>query len=132
MSNAEAMALAMYCWYLSIVMQLAMARNGRAREAGKHGHPQDKRKVTNWLNAYMSQRWLSSHLERLSAQIGVMGILIKKNHFTILSKTLCPAVLTENFFQDNKEDVAYMLSAEGKKAIIKCHVDGIINYINGR
>lgn len=60
------------------------------------------------------------------------GDFDKENHFTILSKTLCPAVLTENFFQDNKEDVAYMLSAEGKKAIIKCHVDGIINYINGR
>ena len=60
------------------------------------------------------------------------GDFDKENHFTILSKTLCPAVLTENFFQDNKEDVAYMLSAEGKKAIIKCHVGGIINYINGR
>lgn len=56
----------------------------------------------------------------------------KENHFTILSKTLCPAVLTENFFQDNKEDVEFMLSEAGKKAIIKCHVDGIIKYINGR
>lgn len=60
------------------------------------------------------------------------GDFDKENHFTILSKTLCPAVLTENFFQDNKEDVAYMLSAEGKKAIVKCHVNGIINYINSR
>lgn len=56
----------------------------------------------------------------------------KENQFTILAKTLCPAVLTENFFMDNKEDVDYLLSEEGKEAIIKCHVDGIKKYINGR
>lgn len=60
------------------------------------------------------------------------GDFDKENHFTILSKTLCPAVLTENFFQDNKEDVEFMQSESGKKAIVKCHVNGIINYINGR
>ena len=48
----------------------------------------------------------------------------------VLTKTKCPAVLTENFFQDNKEDVAYLLSEEGKAAIVKVHVDGIVNYIN--
>ena len=60
------------------------------------------------------------------------GDFDKENHFTILSKTLCPAVLTENVFQDNKEDVEFMQSESGKKAIVKCHVNGIINYINGR
>lgn len=60
------------------------------------------------------------------------GDFDKENHFTILSKTLCPAVLTENFFQDNKEDVEFMQSELGKKAIVRCHVNGIINYINGR
>lgn len=60
------------------------------------------------------------------------GDFDKENHFTILSKTLCPAVLTENFFQDNKEDVEFMQIESGKKAIVKCHVNGIINYINGR
>ena len=60
------------------------------------------------------------------------GDFDKENHFTILSKTLCPAVLTENFFQDNKEDVEFMQSESGKKAIVKCHVNGIINYVNSR
>lgn len=60
------------------------------------------------------------------------GDFDKENHFTILSKTLCPAVLTENFFQDNKDDVDYMLSQEGKDAIVNCHVKGIINYIESR
>lgn len=53
----------------------------------------------------------------------------KEKNFTILKGTLCPAVLTENFFMDNKKDVAYLLSEEGREAIIKCHVNGIINYI---
>lgn len=49
--------------------------------------------------------------------------------FYILRKTKCPAVLTENFFMDNKQDVSYMLSLEGRTQIVKTHVDGIINYI---
>lgn len=49
--------------------------------------------------------------------------------FYVLRKTKCPAVLTENFFQDNKEDVAFLLSDVGKQAIVSVHVDGIINYI---
>lgn len=44
--------------------------------------------------------------------------------------TKCPAVLTENLFQDNKEDVAFLLSEEGKRAVVKLHVDSIIQYIN--
>ncbi len=44
--------------------------------------------------------------------------------------TICPAVLTENLFQDNKEDVDFLLSEEGKKAIVDLHVNSIIQYIN--
>jgi N-acetylmuramoyl-L-alanine amidase len=50
-------------------------------------------------------------------------------NFYILRKTNCAAVLTENLFQDNKEDVQFLLSDEGKKAIIDLHVEGIMNYI---
>lgn len=45
--------------------------------------------------------------------------------------TNCPTVLTENMFQDNKEDVALLLSEEGKKKIIETHVQGVLNYLNG-
>lgn len=51
-----------------------------------------------------------------------------EENFYILQKTRCPAVLTENFFQDNKRDVAYLSSDEGKTAIIRTHVDAIIRY----
>ena len=49
--------------------------------------------------------------------------------FYILKKTYCTAVLTENFFYDNVDDVQYILSDKGRKAVIKTHVDGIINYV---
>lgn len=49
--------------------------------------------------------------------------------FYILRKTKCVAVLTENFFMDNKYDVAYLTSPTGKVAIVKTHVDGIIQYV---
>lgn len=52
-----------------------------------------------------------------------------EENFYILSKTKCPAVLTENFFQDNKDDVLYLCSEEGKQAIVKTHVDAIVRYI---
>ena len=45
--------------------------------------------------------------------------------------TNCPAVLTENMFQDNKEDGALLLSEEGKKKILDAHVHGVLNYLNG-
>lgn len=55
-----------------------------------------------------------------------------EEEFYILRKTKCPAVLTENFFHDNREDLAYITSAEGKRAIVRTHVDGIINYIKAQ
>lgn len=50
--------------------------------------------------------------------------------FYILKNTRCPAVLTENFFMDNREDVKYMLSREGRKDIVKVHIDGIELYFD--
>lgn len=49
--------------------------------------------------------------------------------FYVLKKTKCPAVLTENFFMDNKQDVSYLLSLEGITQIVKTHVDAIIKYV---
>lgn len=49
--------------------------------------------------------------------------------FTITTKTSCPAVLTENLFQDNKDDVDYLASDAGKRAIADLHVAAIETYI---
>lgn len=53
-----------------------------------------------------------------------------EENFYILRKTKCAAVLTENLFQDNEDDVDYLLSAEGRNAIVSIHVEGIIDYIH--
>ena len=50
-------------------------------------------------------------------------------NFYILKNTNCPAVLTENLFQDNKQEVEYLLSEEGRKNIVDLHVNGIIAYL---
>lgn len=47
----------------------------------------------------------------------------------ICRDTKCPAVLTENLFMDNKEDVDFLLSEAGKSAIVKLHVDGITDFL---
>lgn len=54
-----------------------------------------------------------------------------EDNFYILKNTNCAAVLTENLFQDNEDDVAFLLSDNGRKTIIKLHVEGITNYIKG-
>lgn len=53
-----------------------------------------------------------------------------KANYKVLKETSCPAVLTENLFQDNREDVDYLLSDEGKEAITKLHVQGIERYVS--
>lgn len=53
-----------------------------------------------------------------------------EENFYILKHTACPAVLTENLFQDNEEDVAFLMSDKGKAAITALHVNGIIDYLS--
>ena len=50
-------------------------------------------------------------------------------NFYICQKTNCPAVLVENFFQDNKEDVEFLLSEEGKQCVTNILLEGITNYL---
>lgn len=50
-------------------------------------------------------------------------------NLAICRDTNCPAVLTENLFQDNKEDCKIILSKEGKDKIVQAHVDALIKYI---
>lgn len=44
--------------------------------------------------------------------------------------TLCPAVLTENLFMDNRTDVDYLTSEAGFRSIVALHVDGVLSYLN--
>lgn len=89
-------------------------------------------------NASFNSKMLASSL----AQVAISkGVTVRKQapgqgywvqNLAICRDTNCPAVLTENFFQDNKEDVEYLLSSEGKRTVANIHVEGIINYLNSK
>lgn len=51
-------------------------------------------------------------------------------NFYILKHTVCPAILCENMFMDNKEDEAFLLSEEGKKTLIQLYINSILEYMN--
>ena len=48
-----------------------------------------------------------------------------EENFYVLRNTVMPAVLTENLFYDNLEDVAVMMSEDGLEALAKIHVEAI-------
>lgn len=50
-------------------------------------------------------------------------------NLAICRDTKMPAVLVENMFQDNKEDVEYLLSDEGKENLANIIISGIESYI---
>ena len=52
----------------------------------------------------------------------------KEANFYVLTRTKCAAVLTENLFMDNKSDVAFLQSEEGKNAIVALHKEAILRF----
>lgn len=101
---------------------------------------------SRWMNARGWEAWtsvgktsadlLASLFYEAAEQAGLCtrtdfsdGDPDKEAHFYILKHTQCPAVLTENLFQDNRDDVAFLLSDEGKEVITTLHVKSIISYI---
>ena len=86
-------------------------------------------------NASDKSKRLARIFTENAAAMGLMGNrAVPKEKYWVQSlamtrDTACPAVLTENLFQDNREDVDFLLSEEGKQAITKLHVDSIIQYI---
>lgn|SRR5574344_1216227 len=87
------------------------------------------------MNASQRSKALAKSLYEQAEKLGLKGnrCVPKEKYWpqnlAICRDTLCAAVLTENLFQDNKEDVEFLLSDKGKQAIVQLHVDGIMNYI---
>lgn len=52
-----------------------------------------------------------------------------EKNFTVLYKTVCPAVLVENFFMDNKDDYEYLCSPDSMYECADVIVKGIVEYI---
>ena len=99
-----------------------------------------------WKNASGWSCWVSNNASEKSKQfaqiayreavsLGLQGNRVVpeeqywKSNFYILKNTPCPAVLTENMFQDNKEDVEFLKSEKGKEKIVALHFNAIKKYL---
>lgn len=49
----------------------------------------------------------------------------KESQFYILKHTVCPAVLSENFFMDTEKDCRFMMTDAGRERIAKIHYNAI-------
>ncbi len=49
--------------------------------------------------------------------------------YGILRNALCPAAMSENFLQDNYDDVKFLRSAEGEKAVLTIHLNAIVAFL---
>lgn len=90
---------------------------------------------TAWVapNASQRSRQLASLLNADAVRLNLKGNRSREPFFTgnfaILRDTKCPAVLTENMFQDNRHDVDYLLSERGKSEIADLHITAITQYL---
>lgn len=50
---------------------------------------------------------------------------MKEADFTVIYKTICPSVLIENGFYDNKEEMEWLMSEDGLKACTEIIVNGV-------
>ena len=82
----------------------------------------NSKKLADCLKKEADNQGLKVRLQNASKSYWVQSLAICRD-------TNCPAVLTENLFQDNKEDVKFLLSKEGKEKICNLHVKGIIDYL---
>ena len=48
-----------------------------------------------------------------------------EENFTVLYKTRCPAVLTENLFFTNKKECEWLMTDKGRQVIADIHIEGI-------
>lgn len=53
----------------------------------------------------------------------------KECQFYILKHTICPSVLTENFFMDTEKDCRFIMSGVGRHKVANLHVNAILNCI---
>lgn len=99
-----------------------------------------------WKNASGWSVWVSKNASEKSKQfaqiayresvsMGLQGNRVVPeeqywtSNFYILKNTPCPAVLTENLFQDNHDDVAFLKSDEGKEKIVDLHFNAVKKYL---
>lgn len=121
-NNKEAILISVHCnaagsdnkWHAANGWQVCVSKNAS----------NNSKKLANCLADSADKEGLKMRYPLPTQHYWVQNLAICRD-------TNCPAILTENLFQDNKDDVNYLLSEEGKQSIIRLHVEGIKKYING-
>lgn len=103
----------------------------------------------NWMNATGWSAWTTKGrtnsdklAEYLCNECLTEGIKLRtdksdgdkdyESNFTIIYKTKCPAVLTENLFMDNKSDLELLKSDEIICKLLNIHINGINTYFDNK
>jgi N-acetylmuramoyl-L-alanine amidase len=86
--------------------------------------------ISDTLADFLYKRAYSNIKGRKIREDWTDGDRDKEADFYIIKKAKCAAVLTENFFYDNKDDLRYLTSDEGVHAVVRLHIEGIIDFIN--
>ena len=82
-------------------------------------------------NASQESHTLAQNIYTAAEELGlkgnrcVPGERYWQANFDVIYFTKCPAILTENLFMDNKEDLEILKSEEGKEKIVNLHLIGI-------
>ncbi len=85
-------------------------------------------------SGHLAESLTTAALQTLGRRaISVPGQIPSQRHLSqtaLLSDLPIPAVLTLNLYQDNRQDIEYLLSSVGRQAIIKLHTKGIMEYLS--
>ena len=57
------------------------------------------------------------------------GDIDYEEEFYLLKHTLCPCVLSENGFMTNEQECRWLQTEEALSALVKTHIEGIVNYL---
>lgn len=106
--------------------------------AGNEGKWEKASGWTAWVSKTASDKskTLAQDLYSVATEMGLKGNRsVPAEHywsanFKVLKSTRCPAVLTENLFMDNKGDLEFLKSEEGKDKLVNLHVMGICKYLD--
>lgn len=105
--------------------------------AGADGKWHDARGWSGWVapKSSANSRRCAAIMYKHAIAAGLKGNRARQpgdywtGNFAIVRDTRCPAVLTENLFQDNRADVDYLLTDAGKDTIARMHIAAIEEYI---
>jgi len=114
------------CYYISIHINAAAS-------SGWHGASGFAVYVSK--NASDKSKELARNIYDTAYDFGLYGNRnIPKEHywqanFDVIYYTKCPAILTENLFQDNRVEVEFLKSEKGKETVVNYHLIGICKTI---